>query len=154
MYVLSLPSMPGLRYVRNVVFFYHRMHPASYVVLRDYIVFYVLTLRSVQSLSSRIYSHLIFFWQGISYKLWDILNWIQCLWYRGSYKCKQTAYAYKGVLDVLMHVPPYYYLYHFRYFCFCVFLLFWYRISVGSFTCFVGWATIRLFFWDRWVNLD
>ena len=120
---VSLPSMPGLRYVRNVVF-YRRMHPASYVVLRDYIVVYVLTLRNVQSLSSRIYSHLIFFCQGISYKLWDILNWIQCLWYRGSYKCKQTAYAYKGVLDVLMHVPPYYYLYHFRYFCFCVFLLF------------------------------
>ena len=58
--LVSLPSMPGLRYVETL-----RLSQDAFsikiVVLRDYIVVYVLTLRDVQFLSSRIYSHLVFF---------------------------------------------------------------------------------------------
>ncbi len=57
---VSLPSMPGLRYVETLRLS-QDVFSIKVVVLRDYIVVYVLTLRDVQFLSSRIYSHLVFF---------------------------------------------------------------------------------------------
>jgi hypothetical protein len=38
-------------------------------------------------------------------------------------------------------------------FC-CVLFLFWYRISVGSFTCFCRVSHHQAHFWDGWVNHD
>ena len=68
------------------------------------------------------------------------------------YSVNRQQYVNMGVLDVLMHVPPYNY--NFR------------SIVVAFATCsdtryqwaplHVMWGrvTIRLFFWDRWVNLE